>query len=191
VTKGYKKDFIFEITLDKAQNTEQLNGSVEILIANASFNAENLNKKAFNVNCDLKIIVHNESAKVEIKLNDEVMKNLIRVKGAEAMQRAQDLEDMCDYDNGEKVLIEMEQECDLYANDDVLVELKENIVKRKKYMTNSKNGIYNDCNVKAFNMNICEAFSEQECKAGFTKNLYKNRTQNIMSNKLAFQKSSK
>jgi len=93
---------MFEITLDKAQNTEQLNGSVEILIANASFNVENLNKKVYNVNCDLKIVVHNESAQVEIKVNDEVMKYLIRVKGAEAMQRAQDLEDQCDYESGEK-----------------------------------------------------------------------------------------
>jgi len=182
---------MFEITLDKAQNTEQLNGSVEILIANASFNAENLNKKAYNVNCDLKIVVHNESANVEIKVNDEVMKNLIRVKGAEAMQKAQDLEDGYDYEGGEKILDDMALECDLYADDIVLSDLKENIVKRKGYMTNSKNGISNNCNVKAYNMNICEAFIEQECKAGFTKNLYKNRTQNIMSSKLAFQKSSK
>jgi len=139
----------------------------------------------------LKIIVHNESANVEIKLNDEVMKNLIRVKGAEAMQRAQEFDDMGDYDNGEQVLCEVEVECDLYDNDEVLSELKQNIVKRKKYMTNSKNGIDNDCNVNAFNMNICQAFSEQECKAGFTKNIYKNRTQNIMSNKLASKKGGK
>jgi len=182
---------MFEITLDKAQNTEQLNGSVEILIANASFNVENLNKKVYNVNCDLKIVVHNESAQVEIKVNDEVMKNLIRVKGAEAMQRAQDLEDQCDYEGGEKILDDMALECDLYDDDIVLSELKENIVKRKGYMTNSKNGISNNLNVKAYNMNMCEAFLEQECKAGFTKGLYKNRTQNIMSNKLAFGKASK
>merc|ERR1712196_767752 len=128
----------------------------------------------YNVNCGLKIVVHNESAKVEIKVNDEVMKNLIRVKGAEAMQRAQDLEDQCDYEGGERILDDMALECDLYKNDVVLGELKENIVKRKGYMTNSKNGI-------SYNMNMCEAFLEQECKAGFTKGLYKNRTQNIMS----------
>jgi len=85
----------------------------------------------------------------------------------------------------------MALECDLYDDDIVLSELKENIVKRKGYMTNSKNGISNNLNVKAYNMNMCEAFLEQECKAGFTKGLYKNRTQNIMSNKLAFGKASK
>jgi len=66
---------MFEIILDKAQNTGQLNGSVEILIANASFNVENLNKKSYKINSDLKIIVHNESADVVLEVNDEVMKN--------------------------------------------------------------------------------------------------------------------
>jgi len=182
---------MFEITLDKAQNTEQLNGSLEILIANAAFNVENLNKKKYNVNCDLKIVVHNESADIKIETNDEVMKNLLRVRGAEAMQKAQDLEDRFDYAGGMKLLDDMALEFDMYKDDEVLCDLKENIVKRKGYMNNSSKGISNNCNAKAYNMNICEAFMEQECKAGFTKNLYKNRTQNVMSEKLAFAKCSK
>jgi len=66
---------MFEITLDKAENTEQLNGSLEILIASAAFKVENLNKEIFFVNLDLKIVVNNESADVVIETNHEVMKN--------------------------------------------------------------------------------------------------------------------
>lgn len=180
---------MFEITLDKAQNTEQIDGSLEILIANAAFNVENLNKEKYKVNCDLKIVVHNESADIKIETNDEVMKNLVRVKGAEAMQKAQDLEDRYDYAGGMKLLDDIALECDLYKDDNVLCDLKENIVKRRKYMKNSSEGIYNDCNAKAYNMNMCEAFMEQTCKAGFTKDLYRNRTQNAMMSKLAKCKS--
>jgi len=75
-------------------------------------------------------------------------------------------------------------ECDNYKDDIVLKGLKENISKRRKYMTNSKNGVYNDCNVKAFNKNVCGAFTNQEAKSGFTKGIYQNRTQCVMSEKL-------
>jgi len=107
------------------------------------------------------------------------------------MEKAQELEDNDDFEEGEKLLDDMALECDKYSEDPLLKGLKENICKRKKYMTNSKNGINNDCNVKAFNKNICEAYIMQSPKAGFTGDMFQNRTQNVMSKKLQISKKGK
>jgi len=105
------------------------------------------------------------------------------------MEKAQELEDMYDYSAGLKILEDMALECDSYKDDDVLKDLKENIIKRKGYMANTSRGIYNNCNTKAYNMSISQAYTQQVCKSGFTKNLYKTRTQLIMSDKLESRKS--
>lgn len=189
VTKGYSKDFMFEITLDKAENTENLSGTTEITIANAEFNVENLNKDKFTLNCMLKLVIHNGSASIEIQLNEEVMKNLIRVKGSEAMEVVGKLEEQGNYEKGEKLLDEMSKECNKYLSDPIIKSISETIATRKKFLVNSKGGIQNECNVAAFTKNMCSAYDNQENKAGFTGDMYQNRAQKVMSKNLQCKKS--
>jgi len=185
VTKGYKKDFVFEITLDRAQNTEVIQGNVEISIANAKLSVENFSNEKFEVNQELKLTIYNGSANIVIEENSEVAKNLLRVKAAEQLENVQKMNENRQYDQAIYALDLFESECDKYQGDKVIDDIRMNIKKSKGMSENYKNNIYNNCNVGAYNKNMCNAYMNQVQNNYCSNDLYRNREQRVKQTKLS------
>jgi len=184
VTKGYNKDFIFEITLDRSENTESIQGSIVISIANAKLSVENFSNKKFEVNQDLKLVIHNGSASIVVEQNDDVVKNLLRVKASEQLENAQKMDENHQYDQAIQLLDNFEDQLKHFKGDAVIDSIANNFVKRKQMSVNNKNGIRNMCNVAAFTKNISNGYANQECNMFFEEGMYQNRQQVVMTKKL-------
>jgi len=188
LTKGYNKDFVFEITLDRSENTEIIQGTVEISVVNAKLLVENFSDKKFEVSQELKIVLHNGSTDIVIEKNDDVMKNLLRVKATEQLESCQSYDQNHQYDQAIKLLDDFEDELELYKGDAVIDNIKNNISKRKQMSSNNKYGIRNNLNVAAFTQQMCNAYSKQESNCLFDDGLYMNREQKVMKSKLCKMK---
>merc|ERR1712080_517167 len=101
---------------------------------------------------------------------------------------AQQFEDYEKFDEGENCLDQMEKELLKYKGDKIIDGLTENVVKRKKMLQNTKVGVSNNCNVKAFTKNMVNSYNNQECATNFMPDMYQNRNQVIMSKKLKSMK---
>jgi len=185
VTKGYKKDFVFEITLDRSENTEIIQGDVQISIANAKLLVENFSGKKFEVNQELKLVIHNGSANIVVEENADVAKNLIRVKASEELEKVQKMNDNRQYDKAIHTLDLFEAQCDKYKGDIVIDDIVGSIQKSKGMSHNFKNNINNNCNVAAYNKNVCSAYMKQSSIGFCGNNLYRNRQQEVMQTNLS------
>merc|ERR1712232_1234314 len=185
LTKGYNKDFVFEITLDRSENTEIIQGTIEISIVNAKLLVENLSDKKFEVSQELKIVLHNGSADIVIERNDDVMKNLLRVKASEQLESCQTYDNNGQYDQAMKLLDDFEGELDYYKGDAVIDNIKNNVIKRKQMSSNCSMGIRNNLNVGAFTKNMVNCYAKQESACLNDGDLFMNRAQKCMKSKLA------
>jgi len=94
--------------------------------------------------------VHNQSSEVIIEEDLEVKRNLVRTKGAEAIEKAQLHCDNKNYNCANDCLSDMEDMCDDFMDDEVIINMKGNITKQKEMVNNEKNGIRNSMNMKAY-----------------------------------------
>jgi len=187
ILKGYQKDFIFEVTLNGVNDTESIITEDDFIteeIVSAVLTTYNLSEKEFKNSVNLKMEVHNESKDVKIEEDAEVKKHLIRNKGAEAIEKAQFHCDRRSYRSANSCLSNMEDMCDEFMDDELMMNMKENITKQKMMVKNEREGISNDMNMKAYAMNMRQCYAEQESSPVHCKGMYTNKSKALRSNKL-------
>jgi len=189
ITKGCAKDFIFEITLPGTKNSDSLEtGSQLCTLIDANFTADNLEGAKFEKTENLSVMVHNESEDVTPVDNIEVKKHCLRVRGSEAIEEAQRFSDNYQYDKGEALLEFMCCELGDYGEDEILSNMKENMVKQKKAINSTGKGMDCGMNMKAFSKNMCNTYAMQESAPAFCGDAYQNVTKGKMMQRLAKRK---
>jgi len=113
----------------------------------------------------------------------------MRVHAVEVMEEAQNLADNGNYEEGEKMLENMNMDLDLYQNDEIFLGMKENCIKQKDMLRNERLGVYNEYNRKAFATNMTKCYMKQEAAPQFEFNAYQNNTRSKMSSKMKGLKS--
>lgn len=114
IIKGYNKDFMFEIEISGVSNSDMLSFDsdvanikkhlVDLIEANLTIN--NINKDQFFMRKTYSLPVINEnlpSSFTTVNVNEEVIKNLLRVKGVETMHEAMTFADNKKYEEGENL----------------------------------------------------------------------------------------
>jgi len=128
--------------------------------------------------------VHNQSSEVIIEEDLEVKRNLVRTKGAEAIEKAQLHCDNKSYVCANDCLSDMENMCDDFMDDAVIINMKENISKQKVMVNNEKNGRRNSMNMKAYTKNMRQCWDQQESSPMHNKAVYQNKSKAVRSNML-------
>jgi len=201
IYKGYKKDFMLEITLNGLKNPEILNEMVrgvetvknsegqEAFFTNllkCFLEVPNLSDRVFNITKVLRTeIVDSLQENVEIKKNEEVKKNHLRVKGAEAMELACNLADNRNYDDGDKMLEDIYNELD--ENDDEELNcMKQNLMEQRDCIQKERAGISHGKNRRAVTKNVMNCFMEQESAPNmeFMGDMYMNKCKQVRSHAL-------
>lgn len=183
VTKGYSKDFIFEIHFEASENPNSLPNIIEICIASSTFYASSLSGKKYELSKDLNLKICNESEDVKIQENEEVKKHLMRVQASEIIEKAQVLFDRNDYKQGEDMLGAC---CDMledYKQDKILGSLQTNIKKQKQMAVNSRMGVQNQMKMSSYAKSMVQAYNCQE-SIPCCGDMYQNRTKQAFQTKL-------
>ena len=189
IIKGYKKDFIFEITVNGVKEPNCLvDENVIKQLVSANLEVQNLSGISFNIVDVLEIKVCNEDDASEIVKSDDVDKDLIRVRGSEALEEAMDCAKRGDYEAGEMLMEKVEEECCRYDTDDFVVKMKENFTKNREMIKNERMGISNDCNMQAYGRNIQNCYMEQESAPQFMKGAFENKTRQKYGDRLGKMK---
>jgi len=192
--KGFSKDFIFEITLNGVKNPNSLTEDEMKMLYNlitANLTIKNINEEKFNIEENLKMEIVNEDYDLEpINKNEDVNKNFMRVHAVEIMDEAQILADQGNYEAGELMLENMNNDLLMFAdNDDIFKGMQQNCSKQKDMLKNEKLGINNEYNRKAFAKNMNTCFMKQEAAPQFEFDAYQNKTRSAMSKKMKGLKS--
>ena len=134
---GMEKSFIAEILLD-ANQVENFAGK-EIKIAEVELHLTTIsikNPKKSSVKADLVVRVEQSSAQSEVKKDEEVEKNLLRVTGAHVMNVAKEYINKGDLDEANKVLEGFKTRIGKIKVDDVVLSsLNQQINFGQKYIT--------------------------------------------------------
>lgn len=133
--------------------------------------------------------IYNESSEEIVEENVEVKKHLIRTKGAEAIEKAQMHCDNRSYRSANSCLSNMEDMCDEFGDDELIMNMRENITKQKNMVKNERDGISNSMNMKAYAMNMRQCYAEQESSPVHCKGIYTNKSKALRSKKLTSLKS--
>lgn len=152
---------------------------------------ENLSGKSQSKQIVCNVNVFNKSSDVEIIQNQEVQKNLVRVKAGDVITYAQECCDNQKYELGEKALLEMEGDCANYLNDEVFKGMSDNLKKQREAILKKSKGIDCGMNIGAFSKNMCNAYVLQESAPGFTSDCMMNSRQKKMQTKLCKVKNSR
>jgi len=129
--------------------------------------------------------IYNESSEEKVDEDLEVKKNLVRTKGAEVIEQAQDHCERGSYRSANSCLSNMEDECDAFGDDEIIMGMKENIAKQKAMVNNERHGRGNSMNMKAFAMNMNNCYMMQESSPTHCKGAFQNKSKQVRSNKLS------
>lgn len=129
-------------------------------------------------------MVYNQETPVEIVVNRDVKKNIVRVKAGDVIEIAQEMASNGQYEAGERLLEEQEGLLGGYQDDELFRKMKQNIGKQRDMIANSRKGIANKLNVMAFSKNCKAAFSSQKAAPQMLGETNQNRCQVKMANRL-------
>ena len=190
ITKGYKRDFMFEIGIDGVKDPNFLPSNIiednikKLISAELVVTSVN-DDDTYKINCQLNVPVSNRDIEgIEIEKDAEVAKNLLRVKGSDAIEDAMEMGGDCRYSEARSRLSHMEKDLDQYSNDSFCMEMKENLAKQKVLWNNEKEGISNEMNVMAYCKNMKSCYMDQESAPQFTGEKNMNKTKAKYSKKL-------
>jgi len=188
VLKGFSKDYIFEVSVNGVKNPNSLsNEEMKMLydIITANFTIKNINEEKFSIEEKLKMEIVNEDYDLEpINKNEEVNKNFMRVHAAEIMEEAQVLADEGNYEAGELMLENMNNDLNIYDNDEIFKGMQENCIKQKDMLKNERLGIHNEYSRKAYAKNMNQCYMMQEAAPQFDLNVYQNKTRSGLTTKM-------
>jgi hypothetical protein len=129
-------------------------------------------------------LVYNQETPVEILVNGDVTKNIVRVKAGDIIEIAQEMASNGQYEAGERLLEEQEGLLGGYQDDELFRNMKENLGKQRGMIANSRKGIANNLNVKAFSKNCKAVFSSQKAAPQMMGETNQNRCQVKMASRL-------
>lgn len=185
LVKDYKKDFMFEVRLPGVKDPDCLEEEpLVIKLVDAKLSVQNLDNVYFNKSCAYQGLVYNQETPVEILVNGDVTKNIVRVKAGDVIEIAQEMASKGQYEAGERLLEEQEGLLGGYQDDELFRNMKENLGKQRGMIANSRNGIANNLNVKAFSKNCKAVFSSQKPAPQMCGQTNQNRCQIKMSSRL-------
>ena len=142
----------------------------------------------FSISKKLTIEVINKDLENEIKPNDEVIKNLLRVKGAIAIKEAQVLADVQNFEEGENLLKTMQDQLKYWSNDKILSVMNKNMDQQRELISNERLGENSKINRQAFSMNLANVYMEQVSAPQFIGDCYQNETAKSYHRKLQSMK---
>lgn len=191
IIKGYHKDLIFEITLNGIDKASQYFSSKEcnemfLDILEAKFTVSNIQNQKFHIKKLLNVEVINEFNEKVITQNEEVLKNLQRVKGAEAMKEAMVFADNQNFESGENLLKEIEDQLQFWSSDKILSGMKKSLEVQRELISSEKKGINLLMNRQAFSLNLQNVYMQQISAPQFVGDCYQN---DIMKQKARKQQS--
>merc|ERR1711874_284950 len=133
---------------------------------------------------ELEVKVYNESSEEKIEEDIDVKKNMIRTKGAEAIEKAQDHCLRLSYRSANSCLSNMEDLCEEFEDDEIIAGMKKNIGKQKEMIKNERDGRRNSMNMNAFTKNMNNCYMMQESSPVHCKGVFSNVSKQVKSKQL-------
>ena len=194
ITTGYHKDQIFEISIKGIENSKEYYSTKDFEeifhdILEAKLTVSNIENQKFEMSKSLKIEIINElDLEQVITQNDEVIKNLMRVKGAEAMREAMIFANNKNYQSGENLLKEIETQLQYWSNDKILSGLKKSLECQREFINAEKQGVRLGINRQAFSQNLENVYMQQISAPQFVGDCFQNDNMKHKAKKLQSMK---
>lgn len=183
---GFNKNFLAQLNLDPIR-TGDITEETEIVIGEVTLTIDTIQtpKVTKTYKTQLKLTLVPESFNGDLQEDVNVQKQLTRVKGADIIDLAQELENNGKYDEAMKVIETFNKDLEQksFCKEELFTNMNKSLKKQKDMINNTKNGRKNAFKTLNYAKQSKNIYMN-ECSAPmFSKGLYQNKKQKKMSSK--------